>query len=572
MRCVGRIACWVLLGLFWLSEAGEAQEDVWVFFRDKSAPNGEAVAWRGPGAEHSVEELELPVDARYIARIQEGGMALRVHSRWLNAASVCATAEQRRWLATQSFVAEVRPVRKFRRPVAPREEVVNLPLRKAAVSPDYGDSFDQLAQIGVIELHQLGYEGEGVRIALLDNGFHYPEHEGFAQLRVVAERDFINGDEVVSDQVGQPITGDETHSMQNIHGAQVLSLLAGYQPGRFIGVAPRAEYILAKTEENARELPIEEDYWIAGLEWADSLGADVVSSSVGYNIWDDGSGYTYEQLDGATALTTLAAETAVRKGIVVVVAAGNEGDVPWRYVTVPADAPGVISVGSVNIPKPGLDPVLASSSSRGPTADGRIKPDVVAPGQGVVVANIRGGDYVRNNGTSFATPLVSGVCVLLLQIHPLWTPAQVQEAVRNTAMDLGEAGQDTAYGWGQIDALRASGLQLPAQDASLVGAPFPNPATEDVVYFPLQLAARDEVELRVFDLAGRLIFEKNWTLLPGDYTRREEALRWEIATVEWERGEKIANGLFFYQLNSSSFSQAGKIALIRHRSQKERRL
>ena len=564
MGRLGRISGWILLGLFCLSEAGEAQEDVWVFFRDKSGPDGEDVVWRGSGAEHSMEELDLPVDARYIARIQEGGMVLRVHSRWLNAASVCATAEQRRWLATQPFVVEIRPVGKFRRPVAPRQEVADLPLRKATVSLDYGPSFDQLAQIGVIGLHQLGYEGEGVRIALLDNGFHYTEHEGFAQLRVVAERDFVNGDEIVSDQVDQPVTGDEMHSKQNIHGAQVLSLLAGYQPGRFIGVAPRAEYILAKTEENARELPVEEDYWIAGLEWADSLGADVVSSSLGYNIWDDGSGYTYEQLDGATALTTVAAEAAVRKGIVVVAAAGNEGDGPWRYVTVPADAPGVISVGSVNIPKPGQDPVLASSSSRGPTADGRIKPDVVAPGQGVVVANIRGGDYVPTNGTSFATPLVSGVCALLLQIHPSWTPVQVQEAVRRTATDLGEAGQDTAYGWGQVNALRASGLDLQRPEVTLSKPPFPNPATGNEVFFPLQLAEEDQVELRVFDLAGGLVAVESWSLVAYDYTRPEQSPRWEVP-------DEIADGLYFFQLKSSNFTHAGKIALIRHRSQKERR-
>jgi subtilisin family serine protease len=286
----------------------------------------------------------------------------------------------------------------------------------------------------------------------------------------------------------------------------------------------------------------------------------VVNSSLGYNLWDDGSGYTYEQLDGATALTTRAAEAAVQRGMTVVVAAGNEGSNAWRYVTAPADGPGVISVGAVDIPGPEMRlPALAASSSRGPTADGRIKPDVVAPGQGVVVANVRGGGYLANRGTSFAAPLVSGVCTLLLQVHPDWGPAEVQEALWRTATDLGEVGPDTDYGWGQVDALRASGLELQVPEQTAAGDPFPNPASGDAVYFPVRLADRDEVRLHIFNLAGELIFAENWPLGAGDYTEPERAPRWEIDNEE----ERIANGLFFYKLAASSFTRSGKIALVR---------
>jgi serine protease AprX len=286
----------------------------------------------------------------------------------------------------------------------------------------------------------------------------------------------------------------------------------------------------------------------------------VVSSSLGYNVWDGGGGYTYADLDGKTALTTVAAELAVRKGIVVVAAAGNEGNGSWQYVTAPADGPGVISVGAVDVPPPGeRDPLLAATSSRGPTADGRIKPDLVAPGQGVVVADIRGGGYVRNNGTSFAAPLVSGVCALLLQIHPSWTPAQVQEALRRTAADLGPAGPDTAYGWGQVDALKASGLQLPVPDEALAGDPFPNPAPGEVIYFPLQLVQRDEVALRIFDLAGNLVFAADRRLPAGDYRQPGLALSWKLGDREPD------DGLFFYQLRASSLARSGKIAVVRRR-------
>jgi subtilisin family serine protease len=322
-------------------------------------------------------------------------------------------------------------------------------------------------------------------------------------------------------------------------------------------VAPDAEYILAKTEDNAAELPVEEDRWIAGLEWADSLGADVVNSSLGYNIWDVGDSYEYGDLDGKTALTTRAAAMAVQRGLVVVVAAGNEGIGPWHYITAPADAEGVITVGSVDVPVGGGRlPRIAGSSSRGPTADGRIKPDVVAPGEGVVVADLRGGDYLRSSGTSFAAPLVSGICALLLQAHPEWGAAQVLEALRSTALDLGEAGPDTVYGWGQVDALAASGLHLAAPTGSTALAPFPNPAHGQVVYFPFELEQREEVELSVFDLTGNLVFRHSWDSLAGAYTRSGNAPRWQA-------GEDIANGLYFYRMRSFSIDRAGTIALVR---------
>ena len=396
-----------------------------------------------------------------------------------------------------------------------------------------------------------------MRVALLDNGFHYAGHAAFASIRVVAQRDFVNDDEVVADEADQPVTGDERSSSQNLHGAEVLSLMAGYHPDHFVGVAPDAEYILAKTEIDDTEMPAEEDRWIAGLEWADSLGAQVVNSSLGYNRWDDGTGYTPAELDGKTALTSVATTLAVRRGIVVVVSAGNEANRDWYYITIPADADGAIAVGAVDVPGSGDGtPQIASFSSRGPTADGRIKPDVVAPGIGVAAADLRGGGYRLRGGTSFAAPLVSGVCALLLQIHPEWGPDQVLEALRSTALDLGAAGPDTVYGWGQINALAASGLdeELPSEDRLL--APFPNPARDGVVHFPVQLAERGRVELSVFDVAGQLVFTERWNLWPGSHNRPGRAPRWMPSRA-------VANGIYFYQLRSPNRSHLGKIALVR---------
>lgn len=546
--------------------ADDAPSDIWILLRDKTDAEGRRIAWEDLGAGHVDAELDLSVNPSYVQRLLDLGAEVRFRSRWLNAVSARVSPEVERRVQQQDFVLGVRPVQRLRRlPIHPAEAVPLPPMaspkeaREQTVLQDlYGPAFEQMAQIGVIPLHDRGFTGAGIRIAVLDNGFHYVEHEAFREkFHLVAQRDFVNGDEVVSDEIGQPITGDETRSSQNLHGGQVLSLLAGYQPGRFIGVAPDAEYILAKTEENLTELPSEEDRWVAGLEWADSLGAQVVNSSLGYNIWDDGSGYEYEDLDGATALTSLAAALAVRRGIVVVVSAGNEAQVPWHYVTAPADAEGVIAVGSVTVSIDSVrSPQLAASSSRGPTADGRIKPDLVAPGQGVVVADLRGGDYMRNAGTSFSAPLVSGICALLLQIHPEWGPTQVLEALRSTALDLGEVGPDTLYGWGQVNALAASGLGVVRPADNALWPPFPNPARGGVIHFPVQLADRDDIELSVFDLAGNLVFAESWQFLAGIHDQPGRAPR-------WEPGGDAADGLYFYRLRSSGFSRSGKIALVR---------
>jgi subtilisin family serine protease len=562
-------ALWLLLAT--AAALVAAPTPVWVYLGDKPDGHGGRLPWTGPPQAQSVTASDLAVDADYVARVAAVSGPVRTVSRWLNAVSVEADLQAQETLRRLPFVTRVEPV--GRRAPAPPVAPLPVPSLPAAVGPagkagslspvDYGVAAPQLQQVHVDGLHQLGYEGQGIRIAILDDGFH-TRHRCFGQLRVVASRDFINRDDDVMDQTQQPVTGDETRTDQNLHGAQVLSLLAGDDAGRFYGVAPRAEYLLAKTEISATELPSEEDRWVAGLEWADSLGAQVVNSSLGYNLWDDGTGYTLAQMDGATAVTTVAAEIAVARGLVVVVAAGNEGGNSWGRVTAPADGPGVISVGAVDIPSPGLrQPLLAYNSSRGPTADGRIKPDVVAPGQGVVVADIRGGDYQRGSGTSFASPLAAGVCALLLQAHPDWTPRQVQAALRRTALDLGPAGPDTAYGWGQVDALAASGLQQPVPEETWAGPPYPNPARGEVVYFPVGLVGDAAVDLRVYEVSGALVYHGHWSLGPGVYASPEQAPQWDLAAHEASRGRRLANGVLLYCLTAGPLEQRGRLALMR---------
>jgi len=540
----------------------QAVSPSWVFLTDKTGPDGRRLDWPSPEALRPGPMLRLPLTAAHLRRVEAVGAPVVGHSRWFNAVAVAAAADQLAQLESLDCVRAVRPGALLQPAPTPAEAPPAL--RPAATHADYGFSFDQLAAIGLTRLHQAGYRGAGVRIAVLDAGFNWRDHAALADLRVVATRDFINGDDEVGDEDDEPVTGQEALTGQNEHGTQVLSVLAADQPGALIGAAPEAEYILAKTEEKEREEPVEEYRWVEALEWADSLGADVVSSSVG---WEVGLGYEWTDLDGRTALATRAAELAVASGVVVVSAAGNEGDKEWRYVTVPADGAGVISVGAVSArlrTAGGYEVLIAPFSSRGPTADGRIKPDVVAPGIGVYAvaddgAATQGYTWVR--GTSFAAPLVSGLCAILLQAHPDWSPEAVADALRHTAADQGAAGPDTVFGWGLVDGVRASGLELGEPPATVISSPYPNPALvaggPAFVHFPMELSARQAVALEVYDLSGSPVDEVQpmW-LEAGSYTQPQRAVRWEVPAG-------LASGLYLYRLRVGDVSRRGKVAVIR---------
>ncbi len=439
---------------------------VWVFFRDKG-PGGVAdLEARVVAAELSLDtrcrarrlkargrlapladEADLAPALEYVAAVRALARRERVVSRWLNAVSVEATRAQVEAVARLPFVAGVDLVASFRRP-APRPGSADT---AAAGTPDaspagllYGDSFAQLDQINVPPLHRLGYSGRGVVVAILDTGFRRT-HEAFRNARVIGARDFVNGDDDVAQDPNDP------NDYSDSHGTGTWSVLGGYAPGRLIGPAFGADFLLAKTESDAFERPIEEDYWVAGIEWAESLGADVVSSSLGYTDW-----YTFADMNGLTAVTTRAANRATALGVVVVTAAGNERGNAWNHIIAPADAFDVLAAGAVT--SAGL---TASFSSPGPTADGRIKPEVCALGvNDRMAANLGDGtdSYTRASGTSFSTPLVGGVAALLLEAHPEWTQREVRASLLATASRT--SSPDNDYGWGIVNAAAAARLSL----------------------------------------------------------------------------------------------------------------
>ncbi|MFO7652850.1 MAG: S8 family serine peptidase [Candidatus Krumholzibacteriia bacterium] len=397
------------------------------------APSGAAVPRR-----EVVDLRDLPLAPRYLDALRATGAELRQTSRWLNAASCDATPEQIQAIASLPFVQRVTLVRRLRR--TPRPPVSAPDAGKSGAdttwSLDYGASRAVLEQIAVPPVHELGLAGAGVLVGVLDTGFR-TTHGALDHLPVLATYDFVNSDPVVDTEDGDP-------SLAHSHGTRVLSALGGRAPGELMGPAHAIAVVLAKTEDVADEQPVEEDYWVAGLEWSEILGADVVSSSLAYHDW-----YEFGDLDGDTAPTTVAARMAAAAGVVVVNAAGNDRLSAWGHISAPADADSIVAVGAVD----GAGDV-AWFSSPGPTADGRIKPEVAAPGVSVpVVSPDDDTTYGVASGTSLSCPLVSGVAALMLERAPGLTPMQVREALLATASQA--TAPDNDLGWGVVNALAA---------------------------------------------------------------------------------------------------------------------
>jgi Subtilase family len=375
------------------------------------------------------------------AAVTAAGGRVRHESRWLHAVSATVRATSLATLRAGPLLRHIQPVAVVVGPAPPRGQPIARPqlAPRAAAQDSFGPSGMPFRRLNLLPLTARGFRGQGVTIAMLDTGFE-TELPAFASATVIAQHDFVFDDDTVRNQA------DDTTGASD-HGTSTWSLLAAHVPGNVIGIAPAANYVLAKTEDIRSETRVEEDNYVAALEWADSLGATVVSSSLGYLAFDNGFSYSYADLNGNVAVTTVAADMAAQRGITVVTAVGNGGPNTGTLET-PADGDSVVAVGAED----SLGN-LAAFSSRGPTADGRVKPDLTAPGVNVAVINGQGG-LVRGSGTSFATPLIAGAAVLIREIDPQLTGVEVRDALRRTGNNAAAPNNDR--GWGLPDALAAA--------------------------------------------------------------------------------------------------------------------
>ena len=396
-----------------------------------------------------IDEADLPLEQSYVDQIVLNVVTLRHQLKWFNAVSAIATKRQIEQIRSLPFVAKIELVGRWKKKDG--EEIERNEIVKASPAPtgttslDYGSSFTQLNQINVPAVHNLGIYGQGVIVGVLDNGFRLLTHEAFASMNIIAQYDFV--DHKTSVIPNNPAGGF------GAHGVNTLSAIGGYKPGQLIGPAFKSSFILARTENDSSETPVEEDNWAKAIEWADSIGVQVTSTSLGYYTYDAPyTSWTFQDMDGATTLITQAADHAAALGIVVVNSAGNEAlnrSTDPNSLIAPADGFDVITVGAVN-----SSGVRAAFSSFGPTFDGRTKPDVMAMGVNVRLASssLTTG-YVNGAGTSFSCPLTAGVAALLLCANPLLDPSDIANAFRETASNF--SSPDNFYGWGIVNALDA---------------------------------------------------------------------------------------------------------------------
>lgn len=386
-------------------------------------------------------------------RVTASGGRVRVRSRWLHAVSADVPATALRGFMQDRTLRRIQPLGRFRLPNRNRSIESPLPRTPTAgedtCPPDppggdavYGPSAMPYRRLNLRALADAGHNGAGVRVAMFDTGFD-TQNPAFSGVTIRAQRDFVFNDNVVRDEPGKDTPGVQ------FHGTATWSLFAGDIPGRLRGIARSATYLLAKTEDDRSETRVEEDNYVAALEWADSIGVDIVSSSLAYLVFDNGFSYQPSDLNGDIAVTTVAVDAAVRRGIIVVTAAGNNGP-GYRTVWTPGDADSALTIGAED----SLGNI-AFFSSRGPTADGRLKPDFTAPGVAVCVV-VGPGQLLREAGTSFATPLTAAGITLMKERFPTLGPIAMRDTLRRFASH--RAAPDSTFGWGRPDFAGSAGL------------------------------------------------------------------------------------------------------------------
>ena len=439
------------------------------------------------------DSTDYPLSGTYLKAIQETGYPIVSKSHWMNTVVISApdsTCINK--LKTFSFVRDVQLVwvNPLLKQSTPLKFPVNKEINQSDSSSYYGKAADQVGMLGLETLHDMGFKGSGKTIAIVDAGFFGVDTMSwFKNVSITVAKDFIYPPSSV-------FTG---HS----HGTSVLSTMASKEAYSFVGTAPDAKYCLLRSEDVLSEFPIEEDYWVAAVEYADSIGADIVTCSLGYTVFDlPILSHKKNQLDGKTAFVSRGAAIAARKGILVVCSAGNDGGSAWKKIDFPADVDQVLTVGSVQ-----SDLTRSSFSSSGPTFDGRIKPDVMALGSGTSIIN-GNGLLTTGSGTSYSTPLVAGMAACIWGAMPQLKSTELLQYIRESGMNASTP--DTLYGYGIPNAEKiwiSLNESLPQADVPKFYC-YPNPV-KDLLYFADFSLGSAPVKVVIFNSFGQKLLEKN---------------------------------------------------------------
>lgn len=467
-----------------------------------------------------LSKTDVPIQRTYLSKIKSIVSHKGPASKWLNMLYVEATSEELVQLMSLDFVESIIPIRGG----MSQQEIIELP---------YGYSESQTKQISLHSLHvhsDNGYDeivalGEGMLIAVLDAGFVGANSITISdQLKTTTTRNFVEG-------------GTNVYQGSS-HGFSVLSTMASYQPEVFIGTAPQASYALIKTEKELSETPEEMFNWIAGAEFADSIGADIINSSLGYSTFDDpADDYTVADLDGRTSIISLGAVAAARTGMLVVTSAGNAGGSSWDKITFPADADSILTVGSVT--QYGM---ASNFSSRGYTVDGRVKPNVSARGEGAVVYR-SDGTLAYANGTSFSSPIVAGAAACLWSTVPNATAQEVIKALEISASHYYQHNPRIGYGIPNLDFARQY-LSAVVDGELPEIVVYPNPFPDYITLF-LPDGESLPIHLELRDLYQRTVA-----------TATLESKRYKAL---WAPGETVAAGTYFLYIERGGRMQVLRV-------------
>ncbi|HEU4716218.1 MAG TPA: S8 family serine peptidase [Bacteroidia bacterium] len=507
----------IFLCLFFASALFSQDNKHWVQFRDKgnnpyslSNPSAylspRALARRTTQG-IAIDSLDLPVTPAYIAGVAATGATVHSVSKWLNGVIVFTNdTNVLNAIAALPYVVSVNnagmrvanpdTVNKFSEETySPLQQQTGRSGYVTSSGLNYGPSYNQISMLGGVCLHNAGYRGQGMQIAIIDAGFYHanvlPVFDTlFMNNRILGTWDFVAGDSSVYED--------------NQHGMMVLSTMGGNDPGNLVGTAPDASYWLLRSEEAATEYIVEEYYWASAAEYADSVGADVINSSLGYTEFDDPSeNHTYADMNGHTTPCARAANIAARKGMALVIAAGNSGQSPWFYISTPGDADSVLTVAALD-----ASGNVAGFSSRGPASDGDVKPCTGAQGVNAVIASPTGGTQT-GNGTSFATPITCGLVACLWQAHPSMTNMQLIQYIEMSASQY--SNPDSLMGYGIPD-FCAANLALspnPVYDQAndYLYNVVPNPFVNQLDFSFYSMTDQD-IQVNLYDVQGRQMIDQ----------------------------------------------------------------